>query len=121
MREVVCDVIYCDPRLRDAACATGMDRAVRCAMRDAARDAMRCDAMRCDAMRCAMRCDAIMLLQVMEREEAREVIKDYTTFLGQLADCEKNLIEAWGDSIESSSQVRTPSSRTTTHCGGGCR
>jgi len=44
--------------------------------------------------------------KVMEREEARDVVKDYTAFLGQLSDYERSQIEAWGGSVERSSQAK---------------
>jgi dynein heavy chain len=52
--------------------------------------------------------DKLKLLdrKIMEREEAREVIAEYTTFLGHLADFERSKIDAWGESIESSSQAK---------------
>merc|ERR1711865_933740 len=43
---------------------------------------------------------------VMESEEARDVVKDYTAFQGQLSDYERDQIEAWGESVESSSQAK---------------
>ena len=44
--------------------------------------------------------------KVMEREEARDVVKDYTAFQGQLSDFEREQIEAWGGSVERSSQAK---------------
>jgi dynein heavy chain len=43
---------------------------------------------------------------VMESEEARDVIKDYTAFQGQLSDYEREQIEAWGAEMEKSSQAK---------------
>ena len=43
---------------------------------------------------------------VMESEEARDVIKDYTAFQGQLSDFEREQIEAWGAEVEKSSQAK---------------
>ena len=43
---------------------------------------------------------------VMESEEARDVIKDYTAFQGQLSDYEREQIEAWGAEVEKSSQAK---------------
>lgn len=48
--------------------------------------------------------------RVMECEEARLVIRDYTTFLGQLSDYERSQIAAWGDSVEASSQAKLKNS-----------
>ncbi|GMH57655.1 hypothetical protein TL16_g02438 [Triparma laevis f. inornata] len=44
--------------------------------------------------------------KVLDREDAREVVKMYTSLLGQLADFERIKIEAWGQSIEESSQAK---------------
>ena len=44
--------------------------------------------------------------KVLDREDAREVVKQYTSLLGQLADFERSKIEAWGQSIEESSQAK---------------
>ncbi len=43
---------------------------------------------------------------MLDREDAREVVKMYTSLLGQLADFERVKIEAWGQSIEESSQAK---------------
>ena len=43
---------------------------------------------------------------VMESEEARDVIKDYTAFQGQLSDYDREQIEAWGAEMEKSSQAK---------------
>ena len=52
--------------------------------------------------------DKLRLLdrKIMEREEAREAIAEYTTFLGHLDDFRKQLIQSWGISVESSSQAK---------------
>lgn len=44
--------------------------------------------------------------KILEREDARESVKMYAAFLGQLSDFEKEKIEAWGQSIEISSQAK---------------
>ena len=44
--------------------------------------------------------------KVLDREDARETVKMYTSLLGQLADYERMKIEAWGQSIEESSQAK---------------
>ena len=44
--------------------------------------------------------------KVLDREDARETVKMYTSLLGQLADYERVKIEAWGQSIEESSQAK---------------
>ena len=43
--------------------------------------------------------------KVMESEEARDVIKDYS-LQGQLSDFEREQIEAWGAEVEKSSQAK---------------
>lgn len=47
---------------------------------------------------------------VMESEEARLVIRDFTAFLGQLSDYERSQIAAWGTSVEASSQAKLKNS-----------
>ena len=44
--------------------------------------------------------------KILEREDARESVKLYAAFLGQLGDYEKEKIDAWGQSIEASSQAK---------------
>lgn len=44
--------------------------------------------------------------KILEREDARDSIKMYAAFLGQLADFEREKIEVWGRSIEVSSQAK---------------
>jgi dynein heavy chain len=44
--------------------------------------------------------------KILEREDTREVIKLFTSLYGQLSDLDKENIEAWGASIESSSQAK---------------
>ena len=44
--------------------------------------------------------------KVLEREDTREVIKLFTALMGQLSDLDRENIEAWGSSIETSSQAK---------------
>lgn len=44
--------------------------------------------------------------KILEREDARDSVKMYAAFLGQLADFEREKIQDWGQSIEVSSQAK---------------
>ena len=44
--------------------------------------------------------------KLLERHDAREVIKQYTALVGQLADYERDMIAHWGQSIEAASQAK---------------
>ena len=51
----------------------------------------------------------MIIKSVMESEEARDVIKDYTAFQGQLSRLRaRQQIEAWGAEMEKSSQAKLP-------------
>jgi hypothetical protein len=41
--------------------------------------------------------------KVMERPVAREVVADYTTLIGHIADYKKRKVEEWASSVESAS------------------
>lgn len=44
--------------------------------------------------------------KILERDDTKDAMKLYASFLGQLADFERENIEAWGRSIEASSQAK---------------
>ena len=44
--------------------------------------------------------------KVLEREDTRDMLKLYTAILGQMADFDRERVEAWGSSIEDSSQAK---------------
>ena len=44
--------------------------------------------------------------KILEREDTRDVIKLFTSLYGQLSDLDKENIELWGNTIESSSQAK---------------
>jgi len=44
--------------------------------------------------------------KILERDDTRDCIKLYTTLIGQLGDLDKANIEAWGETIEDSSQTK---------------
>jgi hypothetical protein len=44
---------------------------------------------------------------ILDREEAKEVIKVYSTIMASLNEYENQKIEEWGRDVEASSQVRT--------------
>ena len=49
-------------------------------------------------------------IKILDREDAREVIKVYTALIGQMKDFERDRVTEWGKSIEATSQVKLKNS-----------
>ena len=48
--------------------------------------------------------------KILEREDTRDMLKVYTALIGMMADFDREKVEAWGETIEESSQAKLKNS-----------